>query len=124
MEEVVFIHDNEPATTSRNFAKTFNIRHHNFLKRVRSLRRIPNSENFITQSFKLISYFDKNGRKRPEYIMTYDGFIIMSVGVNRSGEFLNEALEYLGQFCQKSKEVEATASNFIDPFDFIVRSAD
>ena len=66
-----------PVTTSRKIAKVFGKEHYNVLRDIESL---DCSESFNAINFELVNYKDKKGEKRPEYIITKDGFVFLVMG--------------------------------------------
>ncbi len=66
-----------PVTTSRKIAKVFGKEHYNVL---RDIENLDCSESFNTINFELVNYKDKKGEKRPEYIITKDGFVFLVMG--------------------------------------------
>ncbi len=66
-----------PVTTSRKIAKMFGKEHYNVLRDIENLNC---SESFNAINFELVNYKDKKGEKRPEYIITKDGFVFLVMG--------------------------------------------
>ena len=66
-----------PNTTSRKIAKVFGKEHYNVL---RDIENLDCSESFNAINFELVNYKDKKGEKRPEYIITKDGFVFLVMG--------------------------------------------
>lgn len=66
-----------PVTTSRKIAKVFGKEHYNVLRDIENLNC---SESFNAINFELVNYKDKKGEKRPEYIITKDGFVFLVMG--------------------------------------------
>ena len=66
-----------PVTTSRKIAKVFGKDHYNVL---RDIENLDCSESFNAINFELVNYKDKKGEKRPEYIITKDGFVFLVMG--------------------------------------------
>lgn len=66
-----------PVTTSRKIAKVFGKEHYNVL---RDIENLDCSESFNAINFELVNYKDKKGEKRPEYIITKDGFVFLVMG--------------------------------------------
>ncbi len=69
-----------PVTTSRKIAKVFGKEHYNVL---RDIENLDCSESFNAINFELVNYKDKKGEKRPEYIITKDGFVFLVMGFRR-----------------------------------------
>lgn len=72
MNELVKEIRGKPITTSRKVAETFEKEHYNV---IRDIENLDCSEEFNALNFELVTYKDKKGEKRPEYIMTKADFI-------------------------------------------------
>lgn len=66
-----------PITTSRKIAQVFQKEHKNVL---RDIENLECSKEFNQLNFELVSYKDKKGEKRPEYIIKKDGFVFLVMG--------------------------------------------
>lgn len=80
MEELIGIvseRNGKPITTSRKIAEVFEKEHYNVLRDIESL---DCSKEFNALNFELVKYKDKKGEKRPEYIITKDGFVFLVMG--------------------------------------------
>ena len=69
----------EATTTSRKIAKEFDKRHDDVLKVIRNILGTY-SKDFNARNFTEVKYLDKKGENRSEYIITYDGFILIAMG--------------------------------------------
>ncbi|WP_226537767.1 Rha family transcriptional regulator, partial [Avibacterium paragallinarum] len=64
-------------TDSRKVAYYFGKRHDNLL---RILNNLDCSKEFSQLNFKAAKYIDEQGKKRPMYLMTQDGFTLLVMG--------------------------------------------
>jgi len=99
--ELVFIENDKPITTSRLIARTFGKQHAHVL---RDLQNLGCSEEFNQSNFGLISYNDKYGREQKEFHVTKDGFTMLAFGY--TGEKAMKFKEaYIGRFNLMEKEL-------------------
>lgn len=77
MTELVKLIDGKAVTTSRKVAEIFEKEH---CKVLRSIRELETPKNFNEANFGLVEYIDQKGEKRPEYLITRDGFTILAMG--------------------------------------------
>ena len=66
-----------PKTTSLNVAQVFGKRHHHVIDACKSLEC---SDEFRETNFRLADYLDAQGKPRPMYEMTRDGFTFLVMG--------------------------------------------
>jgi Rha family phage regulatory protein len=66
-----------PKTTSHNVAQVFGKRHDNV---IRSIKNMDCSPEFAALNFEASTYIDPNGRSRPMYELTRDGFTFLAMG--------------------------------------------
>lgn len=69
--------DGKAVTTSRKVAEVFEKEHRHVLEAIRKME-IP--EYFNEPNFRLVEYIDQKGEKRPEYLITRDGFVLLAMG--------------------------------------------
>lgn len=77
MNDLVFISENKTKTTSIKVADYFGKRHSDVLDAIRSLGC---TADFGERNFSLATYNDAQGKNRPYYQMTKDGFIFLVMG--------------------------------------------
>lgn len=88
-------------TTSRKVAEVFGKEHYNVIRDIESLNC---SVHFTALNFEVSEYKDKSGKRNKEYIMTKDGFIMLSMGYN--GEKAMQFKEmYIKTFNDMEKEL-------------------
>lgn len=75
--ELVKMINGKAVTTSRKVAEVFEKKHCDVL---RSIRELETPENFNERNFALVEYVDQKGEKRPEYLITRDGFTLLAMG--------------------------------------------
>lgn len=75
----VFVKDSvqKVMVSSRDVARVFEKDHKNIIRDVKNLEC---SEEFNALNFEPVEYRDAKGEKRPEYLMTRDGFTILAMG--------------------------------------------
>lgn len=98
MNELVFIQNNQPVTTSKKIAWKFGKEHSKVL---RAIRNLECSDKFFESNFGFslkIRKLQSGGQKEdPEYIITRDGFTFLAMGFTgkRAAEFKEE---YISDF--------------------------
>lgn len=76
-EHLVLVRDGQTVTTSRLVAEKFGKRHADVL---RTLQTLESPADFNERNFALVEYTDPKGEKRPEYVITRDGFAFLVMG--------------------------------------------
>lgn len=100
-EQLVFIENDTPITTSRLIARTFGKQHAHVL---RDLQNLGCSEEFGESNFGLSSYITSQGKELPEYHITKDGFTMLAFGY--TGEKAMKFKEaYINRFNEMDKEL-------------------
>jgi len=74
---MVAVDNGRPVTTSMKVAEYFGKRHGDVLRAVQS---IECSREFSQRNFALAEYLDRQGKPRPMYNMTKDGFMFLVMG--------------------------------------------
>ena len=69
--------DHHPVTSSRKVAEYFGKNHRDVL---RSIQTLPCSPEFNQRNFAPVEYTDAKGEKRPEYLLTKNGFVFLVMG--------------------------------------------
>ena len=77
LSQAVFIQNHEIKTDSLKVAEAFGKNHRDVLKRISSLD-CPN--DFSERNFALANYIDEQGKSRPMYEMTKDGWMFLVMG--------------------------------------------
>lgn len=77
LSQAVFIQDQQIKTNSLKVAEAFGKNHRDVLKRISSLD-CPNE--FSERNFALANYIDEQGKSRPMYEMTKDGWMFLVMG--------------------------------------------
>ena len=90
---------------SLQIAETFNKRHSDVLRTIEVILKQDNglSENFTQRNFALSDYKDSTGKKNKLYLLTKDGFTIITMG-------------YTGKKAMKFKEAYITKFNQMENF--------
>lgn len=109
MAELVYIQENQALTTSRLVANKFGKNHKDVVKKVRTLSC---SEEFSGRNFALADYLDEQGKKRPEYLVTRDGFVFLVMGFtgNQAAVFKEEYINAFNQMERKLQGLSAPKS--------------
>lgn len=77
LQNAGFIQDQQIKTDSFKVAELFGKRHGDI---IRALKNIDCSTDFSERNFALAEYLDEQGKPRPMYEMTKDGFIFLAMG--------------------------------------------
>lgn len=104
-DQLVQRKENKIFTTSRMVAVKFKKEHKNVLRAIQSL---DCSEEFSRLNFERVAYLDEKNEKRPEYIMTRDGFTFLAMGF-RGKEAAVFKEEYINAFNEAEKELKINA---------------
>ena len=67
-------------TTSRNVAAVFGKEHYNVVRDIRNIIESNPDPNFNALNFEAVEYTDAKGEKRPEYLLTRDGTMLLIMG--------------------------------------------
>lgn len=100
MKSLVEIRDGKVFTSSRSVAQKFKKNHFDVLK---SLKSLDCSEDFSQSNFALAEYMDNQGKSRPEYAMTRDGFTFLVMGFTgkAAAQFKEEYIKAFNEAEQK-----------------------
>lgn len=86
MNDLTTINNGQVVVSSRQIAENFEKRHDHILRDIGKITD-PNSgvsETFSKVNFMVSEYKDSTGRKLPEYLMTRDGFTLLTMGFTGS----------------------------------------
>lgn len=100
IEKTIKIKNQQARVSSRDVAKIFEKTHNKVLRDIRELN-VP--EDFNVSNFGQVEYKDKKGEKRPEYLITRDGFTVLVMG-------------YTGEKAMKFKLAYIEAFNKMEQF--------
>ena len=101
MNHIVLIENKSVITTSILVAKKFERNHRDILRAIKNLDCSP---EFSERNFALAEYIDDQGKPRPMYQMTKDGFVFLVMGFTgkKAGQFkedyinaFNEMYDYI-----------------------------
>ena len=73
----IVIENNRPVVSSRKVAEVFEKEHYNV---IRDIKALDCGTEFNALNFEAISYIDSMNREKPEYLMTRDGFSVLTMG--------------------------------------------
>lgn len=79
---VIDVHQNNGVlvTTSRNIAEVFEKEHKHVMRDIRAILEANSDSAFNQSNCGLVDYFDAKGEKRPEYLLTRDGTMLLIMG--------------------------------------------
>ena len=97
----VTIKNHKTITTSQDVSSYFNKRHDDVLKKIRNL---DCSQEFSARNFAEAEYIDEQGKPRPMYEMTKDGFVFLVMGfTGKKAAQFKEA--YIAEFNRMEAEL-------------------
>ncbi|MGK5747009.1 Rha family transcriptional regulator, partial [Proteus mirabilis] len=106
----VTIKDHKAITTSQNVSSFFNKRHDDVLKKIRNL---DCSQEFSARNFAEAEYIDEQGKPRPMYEMTKDGFVFLVMGfTGKKAAQFKEA--YIAEFNRMEAELTKPKKTTVD----------
>lgn len=98
---MVMEHDGVPVTTSRAVAEQFNKQHKHVLRDIQQiieqLNETEEGQKFSQSNFGPANYMDEQGKPRPAYLLTRDGFTLLAMGFT-GAKALSFKLAYLSAF--------------------------
>lgn len=98
---VIIGKNDKPLTTSRKVAEIFGKQHKDVLRAI-ELKMADSPKDFNERNFALVKYKDSKGEKRPEYLLTKDGFIFVAMGFTGKAAF-----KFQIQYIETFNEMEA-----------------
>jgi Rha family phage regulatory protein len=105
--ELVIQQNGKLVTSSRMIADKFGKRHDNIL---RAIQNIECSEEFNALNFEVVEHIDNKGEKRPEYIVSRDGFSFLVMGFTGK-----EAAKFKEEFISAFNEMERAIKQIQKP---------
>lgn len=105
MKELVLNNNGKLVTSSRLVAEKFGKLHKNVIQ---SIEKLECSEEFNRLNFQPVEYLDSKGEKRPEYIITRDGFSFLVMGFTGkdAAKFKEEFISAFNKMEQVIKNIE------------------
>ena len=116
MKEFISIRNGHAVTTDIQIAEAFGKRTSD-LKRL--IRKLPCPKHFSERNFTLTSYIDKQGKQRPMYEITKDGFVLLVMGF--TGE---RAIEFKIRYIEAFNAMEKYLHIHFDQFNKICQRYD
>lgn len=92
--------------SSRDIANVFGKEHSKILRDIRALPQ----DDFNQANFGLVEYTDKKGEKRPEYLLTRDGFSMLVMGFTGEKAYLWKV-----SFIEAFNKLEQTVKETVKP---------
>lgn len=111
MKEFILIRNNHPITNDLLIAKAFGKRPTDIKRTIRNLNC---SIDFRERNFTLTSYIDKQGKKRPTYEITKDGFVLLVMGFTGK-----RAIDFKIAFIEAFNEMERFIHSNLDELNKI-----
>ena len=106
---IVFEQGGRAVTTSREVADYFGKAHRNVLRDINNtieqLSLSPEGKEFSRLNFELAEYRDEQGKPRPLYILTRDGFTLLVMGFT-GAEALKFKISYINAFNRMSDMIK------------------
>lgn len=104
-----FINDKQvPAVTSQQLAEVFGKEHYNVLRDIRETVA-KCSKSFCALNFEGAEYLDEQGKSRPMYFMTKDGFTMVAMAYT-TPEAMRFKEAYIAEFNRMEETLRQTAS--------------
>ena len=96
--------DGKAFCSSRQVAEEFGKRHADVLRAIEKITAPTSgvSAEFNERNFALVTYKDAKGERRPEYLMTKDGFAILAMGFTGK-----KAMRFKEAYIRRFNEMEA-----------------
>ena len=120
MEDLVFLQGEKAFTTSLKVAETFEKRHDDILKSIRTLiSDLRGLRNFPESSmFQESTYINSQNKKQPMYLINRDGFTLLAMGFNGQ-KALQFKLRYINAFNYMEQKItelltERNSAKWID----------
>ncbi len=99
--------DGRPMVSSLKVAEHFGKRHKNVIRAIKSLD-VP--EDFKRLNFEPVEYVDRKGEKRPAYLMTRDGFVLLAMGFT-GRKAMEWKIRYIEAFNAMERKLMEQAQN-------------
>lgn len=118
--ESLFLHHDQPFTTSRAVAERFGKQHKDVLKAIKKLIADCPDPEFHRRNFAPVTYLDKAGkgarRTQPEYRLTHNGFAILAMGFT-GADALAWKIAFLEAFNALEAELAARTARYAAALD-------
>lgn len=120
MSNLTIINNGQVVVSSRQIAENFEKRHDHILRDIGKITD-PNSgvsDIFSRSNFMVSEYKDSTGRKLPEYLLTRDGFTLLTMGFTGS-KALEWKVKYIDAFNRMEKMLvnQAPSYQIADPIE-------
>ncbi len=104
LANVVTVENGHPVTTSLKVAEVFGKQHAHVLRAIRELE-VP--DDFRASNFGLAEFADAQGKKRPMFHITRDGFTLLAMGFTGK-EAMQFKIAYIEAFNAMEREISAS----------------
>lgn len=106
---IIQVVNGKPAVTSLQVALAFGKEHKNVLADIRNVAD-KCEESFNGLNFQLVDYADAKGEKRPMYILSKDGLMLVTMGYT-TPEAMKVKLAYIARFNEMEAQLRAGTGN-------------
>ena len=114
--QALFLDHGHPVTTSRAVAERFGKRHRDVLRDIKNLLAACPDPAFSERNFALAEYLDEQGKPRPEYRLTHDGFAFLAMRFT-GAEAMAWQIAFLQAFNALEAELTARTTRFVAALD-------
>lgn len=120
----IFVNNNRVVVSSRDVARVFEKSHKNVIQ---SIRGLECNEEFNRLNFQPVEYTDAKGEKRPEYLITRDGFTLLAMGFTGQ-KAMDFKIRYIAAFNKMEKELTlrqhgySLPSNYLEALEALVHT--
>ena len=108
---IVFEQGGQALTTSREIADYFGKAHRGILRDIRNtleqLEQTPDGREFSEHNFVLTYYTDEQGKPRPAYVLTRDGFTLLAMGFT-GAKAMQFKVAYINAFNRMAAMISAS----------------
>lgn len=110
----VQLHNGVPATTSRNIAEVFEKEHKIVMRDIRNILASNPDVDFNGYNFVPVEYTDAKGQKRPEYLLTRDGAMMLIMSYT-GPKAMAIKTAYIRRFNEMEQQLAALQGSILQP---------
>ena len=110
----VQVRDGVAVTTSRNIAAVFEKEHKIVMRDIRNTLAANTDADFNRYNFVPVEYTDAKGQKRPEYLLTRDGAMMLIMSYTGSKAMALKTA-YIKRFNEMEQQLMAMQGTFLQP---------
>lgn len=114
--ELVIMDNERPVTTSLKVAEYFQKRHDHVLRDIKEKILPYISTEFSAPNFGEASYLDEQGKERPMYVLTRDGFTMVAMGYTgvKAMKFKEDYITAFNKMEETLKGIQLTPEQLVD----------